>query len=321
MNSANKILKCNYMNLSDKFGKKIINKIVKEKIRPKSKWQFLLRDWVVWGAGILSLVIGSLSFAVILYLYKFNDWNLYLQITDSFAEFILLTLPYFWLLFVVIFIFILYYNIKHTKKGYRYPLPVVLAASVLLSIMLGSLFFKVGLGQAIDDVLGQKAPLYTQLFNRQLSYWSEPQKGRLSGIVISIITDTEFLLLDLEKNEWKIVNTSERRLLTDLIQIKRPIRLIGEIISEDIFEVERIMPVGPGREFFMRGGHMRMPSLKDIERMNNNTMDMEELKERIKEFSQRQKMIPEMIKNNPELNKQIKPLELESEIIGEMFGK
>ena len=258
------------MKPNDKFSELIINKIVEEKIKPKSRRHFLLRDSVIWGVGIFSLIVGALSFAVLIYLFINNDWDIYAQITDSLGEFILLTLPYFWLSALGLFVFIVYYNIKHTKKGYRYPLPAVLVFSVIISVLLGGLFFKARLGRAIDDVLGDRAPFYTKVFNRQVSHWTEPEEGRLSGIVVSIVNDSEFLLLDLEKNEWRIISTRKESLPPDLIRVKRPVRLMGEIVAEDLFEVERIMPIGPGRKFFIRHGGMRLPSLKDIEMMEDH---------------------------------------------------
>jgi len=270
------------MNLNDKFDKSIINKIVKEKIKPKSKWQFFLRDWVIWGVGVFSLIVGSLSFAVIIYLLRYNDWSVYLQISDSLAGFILLTLPYFWLVFLAFFIFVVYYNIKHTKKGYRYSLPVVLVISVFISVMLGGLFFQVGLGRAIDDVLGEKAPLYTKLFNRKILYMSEPDKGRLAGMVVSRVSDSEFLLLDIKEHEWTIFCKGERALSTDIVVVSKPVSLVGEKISENVFQARRIIPIGPGRRYFMRHGDMHLPSLKDIDKMNGRMMNNPEFKERLK---------------------------------------
>jgi len=325
------------MNLNDKFDKSIINKIVKDKIKPKSKWQFFLRDSVIWGVGVISLIVGSLSFAVVIYLLKYNDWSVYSQITDSLAEFILLTLPYFWLVFLVIFIFIVYYNIKHTKKGYRYSLPAVLVISIVASVMLGGLFFKVGLGQTIDDVLGEKAPFYTKLFNRKILYMSQPDKGRLSGMVVSRVSDSEFLLLDIKKHEWTIFCTGERALPPDIVVVSKPVSLVGEKISENIFQARRIIPIGPGRRYFMRHGDMHLPGLKDIDKMNNHMMNNPEFKERFKDFPeilekypelkesflsdfpQRREKIQEMLKNDPELIKRLESLWLEPEIMEELL--
>ena len=68
-------------------------------IRPTPRWQFLLRDYSVWILGAVSLALGSLSFSVVLFMLANNDWDIYSEISNSFFKFLLITLPYFWLVF------------------------------------------------------------------------------------------------------------------------------------------------------------------------------------------------------------------------------
>lgn len=237
---------------NNKFDQELLGKIKKEKIIPKPKWQFLLKDFVIWGAGIISLIVGGLANSVIIYLLRYNDWGIYSQISDSLLEFVLLTLPYFWMLFFAFFVFVIYYNIKHTKKGYRYPLSIILTASIIISIILGAIFFKAGMGQAIDDVLGEKAPFYEKIINRQMRFWSRPEQGRLSGLIISELSNNEFILIDLNHMEW-IVKT-EKTIIAPNVKIEAgvPIKLDGKQLSENIFYAKKIILISPGRGLFER---------------------------------------------------------------------
>ena len=182
------------MNINNGFSKNILNIIKKKDIKLKPRWQFLLKDYVIWSVGAIALIIGGLAFSVIIYLLRYDDWSIYGQITGSIWEFILLTLPYFWLLILAVFILVTYYNIKHTKKGYRYSLPMIVIISIVASMVLGVLFSHAGIGRAIDDVLGEKAPLYTKIFNRQIIFPRYVCRGCLSTKYCFYTTDCFVLI-------------------------------------------------------------------------------------------------------------------------------
>ncbi len=234
------------------FGRKLLEKIKEKKLAPKSRWHFLLKRYVIWGIGIISLAIGALAFSVIIYVLKYNDWDIYDQLTDSFLSFVFLTLPYFWLLFLILFIYIVYYDLRHTKKGYRYSLPIVLAISVGSSMILGALFFEVGLGQAIDDILGQNMPMYERFINRHIGLWAEPENGRLSGLIISKLSEDEIIILSQERMKWDALLNGAEFPEGFKIIVGRPIRLLGEKIDDRVFRAIKVLPVGPGRSFLMR---------------------------------------------------------------------
>ncbi len=238
--------------INDKFEQSLLKKIKNRKIAPKPKWIFVLKNCVVWSFSFIFFIISSVAFSVIIYFLRYNDWGIYDQISSGLLEFILLTLPYFWLFFLAASIFIIYYNIKHTKKGYRYSLLIIITAAVAVSAIFGVLFFYAGFGSALDDVFGEKAPFYDRIFNRQIYFWSQPENGRMTGIVISAQNQDSFILFDLNKNEW-IIDAKNALIMPRVnINISEPIRIIGKKLSEKEFRAERILPVMSGRGFFNR---------------------------------------------------------------------
>ena len=208
--------------------------------------------------------------------FQYNGLDFYQKTNKSLAEVIILTLPYFWLVFLALFIFVVYYNIKHTKKGYRYSLVLIIGISVAASLVLGILFHRIGWGQDIDDILGERAPLYGQVFNRQMDFWFEPQEGRLTGLIIS--QDEKGLsILDLEGNTWEVKFSPEQDLentfkfIEQSMETGMPIKLIGQIIEDNQFQAEIIRPMGPpGRRFFHRPGMMRPDFFQNIDCKKNN---------------------------------------------------
>ncbi|MCK5415801.1 hypothetical protein KAI92_00045 [Candidatus Parcubacteria bacterium] len=246
--------------LNEKFDQELLGKIKDKKIIPR--WHFLFKDCFVWFFGILSLIFGSLSFSVIFYLVKHNEWDVYSQIGESFSSFVFLVLPYFWILFLVFFMIIVYFNMKNTKKGYRYPLHVIVFMNIMVSMLFGVLFFYIGFGQAIDDALGERVPFYSEVINRRMNFWCQAEKGKLVGTVIEIKNENSFVLIDVcHKKEWIIEHDASVK-----IKIEKPIRLTGEMIADDIFKAEIILPAGRlGRGLFRKYNGRNFNNGKDCE--------------------------------------------------------
>jgi len=244
------------------FVEKLLGKIKKDKLEPRPRWQFLLKSYTLYIAGVLALLIGALAVAVMIYLFNFNDWHLYRQAKIGFGEFFLLTLPYFWLLFLALFVFIVYYNLKHTKRGYRYPGILLIGALIILSIILGTVFYSWGFGEKIDTILGKSAPFYGHVFNPQIDFWSQPEEGRLAGLIIRLNETGDFVLLDRELKEWSVSVDSE--INHDIaLALKQPLRLLGKRIGDSEFLANQIlMPPRSGQGFFRglenRPRHRRM---------------------------------------------------------------
>jgi hypothetical protein len=225
-------------------SKEILAKI--KDVKPKPRWQFLLKDYTIWFLASFALIVSSLSFAVVLYMIIDNDWDVYTSISNSLLEFIFLTLPYFWLIFLGLFILITYYYFRHTKKGYKFSLSKIFLVSLVINILLGGFLYNVGVGQAIDGIVAQRIPFYKELINRRQHIWSRIDDGLLGGVVTSI--DKENLVIqDMEGNIWNIkhFNTSTPAFVD--LRIGDHIRMIGQKIDSQSFEMHRILP--------MRGMH------------------------------------------------------------------
>lgn len=277
---------------NNKFDQELLGKIKKKKIAPKPRWHFLLKNYIFWSISILSFLVGSIAFSVILYLLRYNDWDSYSQIGTSLLGFILLTLPYFWLLFLCLFVIVVYFNFKHTKKGYCYSLSIILITNIIASIILGGIFFHTGVAEAMDNILGQKSPIYTKVFNKQIDFWSQPEEGRLSGFVITIMQPNNFILFDTKQFEWII----EAQDATSSIKVKvgKPIKIVGIKTSDNVFSAQKIMSVKTGKGFFKE--HRRKPFMdyKERMRMIKHLDDSSKFRPKLQEFSLILKEYPDL---------------------------
>ncbi|MFC1598941.1 hypothetical protein ACFL2U_02975 [Patescibacteria group bacterium] len=227
---------------NQEISQKILQTIKSKKIEPKPKCYFIAYNVIIWFLSMLGLLIGSLSFAVILYIIINNDWDVYKNINDSFWKFLLLTLPYLWLILLAIFIGFAYYNFKLTKKGYKFPFIIIIISYILISIIIGSILYSFGVGQAIDQALTEKTPLYTKMFNNRHNLWTQPEQGRLAGIIIEIKDQNIFLLNDLTKKEWQVISVQP---LKPQFKPGIKIRVIGQQTEPTTFKAIQIIPFKP----------------------------------------------------------------------------
>lgn len=228
-------------------------------IKPKPRWQFLLKNYIVWFLASLALIISSLALAVVFYMMIDNDWDVYSSISNSLLEFIFLTLPYFWLMFLGIFILIAYYYFRHTKKGYKFSLVKIFLASLVINILLGTFLYNIGIGQAIDNIVAQRVPFYKELINKRQHIWSRIDDGLLGGIVVTI--EEEYLTVkDMEGNVWTIqhFNTTTPNFIK--LGVGQPVRIIGQKIDSQNFKMDMIMP--------MRGMHWMKSTHLPIHMLN-----------------------------------------------------
>lgn len=261
---------------NDEFDRELLGKIKKEHIIPKPKWHFLLKNYIILAMGSVSLLIGGAAFSIIIFFARNNDWKIFKEAGGGLLNFILISLPYFWLVFLIFFIFIVYYNFKNTKHGYRYPVYVILAINISLSIFLGIIFYYMGAGQFFDYATGRRVPLYEKIMNRQVEFWSDPEEGRLSGVIIDKINDDDFHLVDFSEKKWEIINNGGSATeFPERMEPGQPVRIMGKKLSEDSFKAVKILPPPlPGRGFFERHkeGNFTHPPMLNSPRSNRNCL-------------------------------------------------
>jgi len=230
--------------MTDNLGKKILDTIKEKKISPKPKWSFLLKDSLLWGIGVAALLIGGLSFAVILHLVINNDWDVYSQIHDSLLGFILLTLPYFWFVLLGLFVFAAYYNVRHTKKGYKYSVTTMIIGGIGLSIALGVFWHSAGVGATMERLFADRLPLYYDYTHSRHRTWTQPREGLLGGVIIEI-EGSVVLLRDLSGHEWTVETNHAYVSSETIIDTDMRVRMFGKIIGTNIFIAEKILPWNP----------------------------------------------------------------------------
>jgi hypothetical protein len=235
---------------------RVLDKIKEEKISPRPRWIFFLRDCVIWSAFVVSVIVGSLAFCVILTVSLNNDWDIYEYLGRTPLQHVIFSLPYFWIITLLLFFGLAYFNYKHTKKGYQYHAFTVLGLSVLSSVVFGSILSASGTGIKIDRYLDQNLPNFETMNCCQVhqDVWSHPEKGLLGGKIKDVIDQKDFRLEDYGGFVW-IVQEDENTIEFEPIQIMagEEVKIIGKEEKENVFRAEEIRPwQGKGKPHEMR---------------------------------------------------------------------
>ena len=113
----------------------VIKKIKDNNIKPKPRWYFITKNYFIWSIFGISIILGSFAFSMVLFIIKQLDWDIYHYMGDSFLKTVFISLPYLWLIFLILFTGVAYYSFIHTKRGYRFKSfqerPVLVNVAVL----------------------------------------------------------------------------------------------------------------------------------------------------------------------------------------------
>jgi len=216
----------------------VLEKIQGEGLKPISKRVFNVKRFLFWTAVVISLIIGAFAFSLVLSGLFNNDWDLYNKFGFSF---ILKTLPYFWLISLALFVILGEYYYRKTLHGYRYTLIVVVGAYMASSIIFGSLFYVLRIGDVIEKSLSDVSPIYRNIILNRHEVWTHPEDGLISG-KITRVGDGEIEIIDSNGNLWVIDTTTSVNRGKVRIEIGERIKIMGDVIDENNFIADEIRP-------------------------------------------------------------------------------
>ncbi len=227
----------------ENFSDKVLETIKQKDIKPRPKWYFLARDFTLWFLVILTTFLGGLAFSLILLFLRFQQLGLNYPRPLGKLDWLLASIPYAWLIVFFLLISVIYFNLKHFRKSYKYPAYVLIIASLLGSVIIG--FITVGFDghRQMNEEFSRRLPFYGPVFDARLNSWDHPNNGALSGRVESLGAGG-FILNDLHGHKWQIIfnqqdNFSKK---TQEIKINQRVIINGQIVDQGIFLAEEVLP-------------------------------------------------------------------------------
>ncbi len=222
----------------------LIKKINKEKIKPRSPYVFILKNLFLWCLGIISIILGAISFSLLLYLFKDQTDLLLNNFGANLWELALALIPLIWLFFLISFSFLFYFNLKKTKRAYKYSSFSIFLFGLIASFLLGLTFNQLGFSRQVDNYLAKKVSpcVYRRYLNPQIQFWSQPKQGRLFGYIIDIEEDS-LIIKDINNQSWQLVydkNLINRHNLR--FEPGMVLRVFGHLDGQNIFHLLEVLP-------------------------------------------------------------------------------
>lgn len=213
---------------TETFSSRIMSRIEGEGISPCPRWQFFCLHCSVWLLWALSVTAGAIAVAVMMYVGNHARFALFEATHTTPLSFFVEVLPYIWIGVFTLMALFAYFNLRHTKRGYRYRVLHILLSSIMFSILGGIVLHAFGVGHLIDRSLSQGMPLYPSLERIEMKLWQNPHEGRLVGHFVGVGADAmHYNFVDTKDRTWSIVVTELRESDRILFESENSVRLLG----------------------------------------------------------------------------------------------
>ena len=229
------------------FEKNLFKKIKEQKIKPIPRWVFTFKKAFSWGIFFVSLLIGALSLGVVILFLLNIDWNIHGGIGSNLALFVLNSVPYFWTVFLIIFIPLSYFNFRHVPGAYRKGALKIFLLVLSLFLILGVFFLATGVSENLESRLYEHSPFYKEhAESRVKERWMKPHHGLLLGTILLKKQDgREMIIEDIKGNPW-IVDLQKAVWAEGLSdESQESVKILGKMLSKGRFEAREIKPLGP----------------------------------------------------------------------------
>lgn len=221
----------------------LIEKIKSENVKPIPKWRFTVKEKTISLIFLMALLLGGLSFSIILFAIQQLDFSLITHMSHSKLEFSLAILPFLWIILLIIFLVLAMLGVKKSKSGYKFSVGKLFLFNTSLSILIGTLFFISGGAGWLENKFAVNVASYESINDKKVKMWTIPEEGYLSGTVKQI-KPTEFELKSFNGNIW-VVNYENADIPAFLEIVEgQQIKITGQITSENHFRADRIRPWG-----------------------------------------------------------------------------
>lgn len=221
----------------DNISKKVMNKIKVEKILPESKFYSDIRKYSLWVPAIAALLFGSFAVSIIFFFLKNNDIDL---ICRSGGRYMLRSMPYFWIIFLLAFITIGHYSYSKTTLGHRKKLSLIVGIYLLFTFSFGYILMLLDFPRYFQNIVRGNSFMHSVMFE-QSAAWSHPEDGLLSG-TIKIIENNKLVISDFEGKIWNIDISGALIRKHASIIVGEQIKIIGKSNTNNNFVAEEVRP-------------------------------------------------------------------------------
>ena len=207
----------------------VLKKIQQDAVVPTPAWHFVAKEIGIAALWFVSVLAGAVAIAVTLYAINYQRFALFEATHENWRDLLLDTLPWLWFLVLAAGLGLAAYYQKHFRRGYRYPLWLLLSSSAFISVLAGIVLQTYGVGFMIDHTAGEYMPLYASQAKREAQMWQSPMDGRLLGkqLYETVTPTSTIIFVDVAGDRWRTdvseLSEDEQALLVS----GKKVRLLG----------------------------------------------------------------------------------------------
>lgn len=215
-------------------SQKALEKIMRGEVKQRSRWYFFFQNVALWILGTVSVFAGTFIVSLMIFTAANCDMEIHREIYGQILPPTTVFLIILWVLITGGLIILSDVSLRRTKRGYVYPLWLILIVDIILSVIFGSIFYFVGIGAYMDDMIASHTSYYHNVEKRRAALFNKPEKGILMGKVYYIGED--YVKVATENTGGWIVFVSEidENMVSDL-QEGSDIIFAGSIEDGNVF--------------------------------------------------------------------------------------
>ena len=221
--------------MKNNFAASVLNKIHKKKISPRERYYFVCRVILKIVALIFFLLFGMLAMAVLLHLvHNIAFLEFVIDRPRVFMKFFWFGVPLFWIVMTVALWGVTEKVVEQTDRAYRIPFWAIGLSVLVLQVGGGIILEQSRVGERADLMFEQRMSWYhgAERINRRAERM--PEDGFLGGEVVSMESDTLFVLSDMTEKVWR-VQLLPVRVPREKLEEGMRIQMVGEMISNNEF--------------------------------------------------------------------------------------
>lgn len=214
----------------------VLDRLEKEGITPRSRLYWLSYECAFWGAWLLSVILGAAALAVLSFTSLYIGYSLYEATHENFLTFFFETLPYLWFLAFIGLTLVAYFNLRNTKRGYKYPVYLVVGSSFGFSVVGAMVLHSMGAGYYLDRYMGEQLQSYQSRAEFEAKMWQNPLAGRMLGAVKGSSEEElgRVRFIDIKNKEWDVIITELRPKDTKLLLSGHKVRMLVATTTEGV---------------------------------------------------------------------------------------
>jgi hypothetical protein len=214
------------------FSESLLQKIQKDHVTQTPRLFFIVTEYGMWALWLLSVFIGAVAFSIMIFFFMYAPVALYEITHEGFFDFFLYIMPYAWVIVFVCTALLAHFNLRHTKRGYRYEVWQILISSLVASFLGGVVLHVLGVSFLVDSFVAKRMPLFPALQTMETRMWQSPTQGRMMGIyggeIDDVMSSSSFVHMEDHTGVvWKVDTRELTSHEVDLLTSGKQVRIVG----------------------------------------------------------------------------------------------